>query len=323
MKIPVLIVSGFLGAGKTTCIQRFLADVEDMRRVMIIENDFGAVSLDAAVLKHQGARLQTLTSGCICCSLAGDFLHSLQSVLAEADVDFIVIEPSGVAKLSDILRVCRRPELQDRLAVVGAVTVVDSQKGLFYLRNFGEFFADQVACSNTILLTRTAVKADWYDETIEALRNCNHSAPIIDADDSRVSLSALLMGCAMLGNGTVPAAHGDRTGGHEAYLYDACCADTHDHHHHAEETGGLTAVTAGVMEVYTPEQWRQRTEQFLSEQAERPLRIKGIVPTPQGYAMIQYSGGPVEVVMTPVAGQTVTVIGTALEKNAVQAWWQQ
>ncbi|EHM42659.1 GTP-binding protein [Anaeroglobus geminatus] len=164
--IPVYIVSGFLGSGKTTFIQHLLGQMRDTGKVMVIENDFGEVSFDSALLKKQGIRFEELASGCICCTLAGDFKKSLHKVLQEASTDCIIIEPSGVAKLSDIIAVCQDKELTGAIRLVRAVTVVDAQAGYMYAENFGEFFIDQIRCGQDIFLSHAGENEDDTRMTI-------------------------------------------------------------------------------------------------------------------------------------------------------------
>lgn len=300
MKIPVWIVSGFLGAGKTTYIQQLLSSMGNQNRTMVIENDFGSVSYDADVLASQGVRLKALPSGCICCSLAGNFLQALHSVLTKADVNCIIIEPSGVAKVSDVLRVCERPELRDKIMIVQVVTVVDGQKGLFYLQNFGEFFADQIRYADRIVVNRVDLGAEWYDEMMQRFRQVNGHAYIATTPEDAISFVTTDH---QLRN--LPEDHDD---------------NDHDHHHHGDEI--FTAVTLEAADILSLEQWKRKVEGLLETKKGLILRLKGIVPSLKGYISIQYSGGPLEVVYTDVKGQTITVIGSAIDAVDIQRRWE-
>lgn len=315
-RVPVFIVSGFLGAGKTTCIQQLLHDMTDIQRVMVIENDFGKVSYDADVLTAQGVRLKALPSGCICCSLAGNFLQALHSVLTKADVDFIVIEPSGVAKLSDILRVCERPEVADSILVAGIITVVDGQKGLGYLQNFGEFFANQVHYADTILVNRVDPQADWYDDLMAALRQENGHARIVLASEAEKSLRCLVLGTGYVPRPALPSGLPDEREDHEHHEHH----EHHDHHHHGDEI--FTAITLEAFDIMSQAKWQEKVEALLQAQGGRILRLKGIVPSLKGYISIQYSGGPLEITPTDVRGQAITVIGAQIDEGALQRCWQ-
>lgn len=306
MSIPIVIVSGFLGAGKTTCIQQLLQELPDTKRIMVIENDFGSVSYDADVLAAQGVRLKALPSGCICCSLAGNFLQALRSVLLQADVDLIIIEPSGVAKVSDVLRVCERPEIADKVIVVGVVTVVDGQKGLFYVEQFGEFFADQIHYADMVLLNRVDPKPEWYDETLEAIRAENGHARILTAPLEPGTLRNAILGWEEGANKAtepaVPTHH-------------------HDHdHHHGEEI--FQAVTLEAGDILTTAQWKQKVETLLQAKSGVILRLKGIVPSLKGYISIQYSGGPLVIEPSDAKGQIITVIGSQIKEGELQALWR-
>lgn len=304
-RIPILIVSGFLGAGKTTCIQQLLREFPTTERVMVIENDFGSVSYDADVLASQGAQLKALPSGCICCSLAGNFLQALYSVLTKTDVDFIIIEPSGVAKVSDILRICDHPDIADKVLVVGVWTIVDGQKGLFYVKNFGEFFADQIHYADTILLNRLDPKPDWYDETIDTLRQENGHARLVTKPLEHISLRQLLIGTPDSSAHSVPIpleSHHD-----------------HEHHHHGDEV--FTAVTLEAADILTAAKWQAKVERLLLPKTGTILRIKGIMPSLKGYISIQYSGGDVVVELTDTKGHILTVIGAHIDSEEIHQLW--
>lgn len=158
MAIPVYIVSGFLGSGKTTFIQTWISQMENSRHVMVIENDFGEVGFDSALLQKQGIRFEELASGCICCTLVGDFKKSLHKVLQNADTDCIIIEPSGVAKLSDIIAVCKDVEKSGAIALAEPITIVDGRQGYMYVENFGEFLSTRFGTA-VISSSVTATKA--------------------------------------------------------------------------------------------------------------------------------------------------------------------
>ena len=157
--VPVYIISGFLGSGKTTLIQSLL-NRTDVNKVAVIENDFGEVSFDAAVLKRQGVRLEELPSGCICCTLVGNFKESLRTVLKDGSAELIVIEPSGVAKLSDIKDLCESAEFAGNIGPLVTVTVVDGSMAVMYAENFGEFFVDQLREGQVIVVNRMDDKED-------------------------------------------------------------------------------------------------------------------------------------------------------------------
>ncbi|MBR4812352.1 MAG: cobalamin biosynthesis protein CobW [Lachnospiraceae bacterium] len=177
--IQVTVFSGFLGAGKTTLIKKLLADGYKGEKVVLIENEFGEIGIDGGFLKDAGIEITEMNSGCICCSLVGDFGKALTQVKEQFHPDRILIEPSGVGKLSDVVRAIEGigdPEM----VVTGLVTVVDAGKCRIYMKNFGEFFNNQVECAHTILLSRSQnVSEDKLQACVKLLREKNAEATIV------------------------------------------------------------------------------------------------------------------------------------------------
>ena len=153
--IPIIIISGFLGSGKTTFLQHILKEHKPTDKVLIIENDFGETSLDAANLAKTGATIREVTSGCICCSLQGNFQQALLDILQNYDVDIIYIEPSGVSKLSEIIHTCEDEDIAKSAYVHASVTTVDAMQAPMFIKNFGLFFKDQITNSDAIFLSHT------------------------------------------------------------------------------------------------------------------------------------------------------------------------
>ena len=149
------IVSGFLGAGKTTLIKKLIKEALAGTRVVLIENEFGEIGIDGGFLKEAGIEIREMNSGCICCSLVGDFGTSLREVMNQYAPDRILIEPSGVGKLSDVMQAVKDASEGSDMALNTAVAVVDASKCKLYMKNFGEFFVNQIECAGTIILTRT------------------------------------------------------------------------------------------------------------------------------------------------------------------------
>ena len=174
------IVSGFLGAGKTTLIKKLIKDALAGSRVVLIENEFGEIGIDGGFLKEAGIEIREMNSGCICCSLVGDFGTSLREVMNQYAPDRILIEPSGVGKLSDVMKAVQDAAEGSDMALNSAVAVVDASKCKLYMKNFGEFFINQVECAGTIILTRTDKASDArIAECVEILREHNPKATII------------------------------------------------------------------------------------------------------------------------------------------------
>ena len=154
------IISGFLGAGKTTLIKKLLKDSLAGEQVVLIENEFGEIGIDGGFLKEAGIEIREMNSGCICCSLVGDFGVALKEVIDKYHPDRIIIEPSGVGKLSDVTKAVLSVEKEADIAINSLTTVVDVKKCKMYLRNFGEFFENQVENASTIILSRTDIADD-------------------------------------------------------------------------------------------------------------------------------------------------------------------
>ena len=176
------IYSGFLGAGKTTLIKKLVAEAYTGQKIMIIENEFGEIGIDGGFLQDAGVQVREMNSGCICCSLTGDFKVALKMALEEYAPDRIVIEPSGVGKLSEVAAAVMATG-DERLELGGLTTVVDASKCKLYLKNFGEFFKDQVGTAHTIVLSRTGkLSAEKVEEAVRLLRELNDKAQIVTAD---------------------------------------------------------------------------------------------------------------------------------------------
>ena len=179
-KTKIDIVSGFLGAGKTTLIKKLLKEALAGTQVVLIENEFGEIGIDGGFLKESGIKIREMNAGCICCSLVGDFGKSLKEVMEQYHPDRILIEPSGVGKLSDVCRAVNNAAVGTDMEMNSAVAVVDATKAKMYIRNFGEFFLNQIENAGTILLTRTdKASKEQIDEAVKLLREHNSKATII------------------------------------------------------------------------------------------------------------------------------------------------
>ncbi len=174
------IFSGFLGAGKTTLIKKLLQEALDASKVVLIENEFGEIGIDGGFLKEAGVEIKEMNSGCICCSLVGDFGSSLKEVIEKYAPERILIEPSGVGKLSDVMRAVQNVDTQAEIVLNSAVVVVDAKKCRMYAKNFGEFFLNQIEHAGTIILSRTAdVSESKLNTALEIIREHNDKATVI------------------------------------------------------------------------------------------------------------------------------------------------
>ena len=240
------IVSGFLGAGKTTLIKKLLNEALKDSKVVLIENEFGEIGIDGGFLKDAGIEIKEMNSGCICCSLVGDFGTSLKEVMKTYQPERILIEPSGVGKLSDVMKAVQDVIDEHEVVLNSAVAVVDASKCKMYIKNFGEFFINQIEHAGTIILSRTGnISEDKLKKAVELIREHNTKATIIttpwDELDGKVIL-ATIEGAAdleaeLMAELKEQREH-DHDHEHEHHHHDhdgECCHHDHDHHHEDEE----------------------------------------------------------------------------------------
>ena len=231
------IISGFLGAGKTTFIKKLIEDVFPGERLVLIENEFGEIGIDGGFLKDAGVEITEMNSGCICCTLVGDFSKALQKVLADYTPDRVIIEPSGVGKLSDVVKAIEGVKDEADIEIDGRITVVDGKKAKIYLKNFGEFFNNQVEHASTIVISRTQMMTDEkVEECVHMLREKNAEATIISTPWEELGkdavLHALQHGAEIEG---ILEEHAHEHDDHEHHHHhdDECgCGHDHDHDHH-------------------------------------------------------------------------------------------
>ena len=187
------IISGFLGAGKTTFIKKLLKEAFEGEQVVLIENEFGEIGIDGGFLKEAGIEIKEMNSGCICCSLVGDFEKSLKEVIDTYHPDRILIEPSGVGKLSDVIKAIQDAQVNLDAQLNSFTTVVDVTKCRIYSKNFGEFFSNQIEYAGAIILSRTdKAKHEKVEESVAILRGLNEKAPIITTPIEQLSGEKLL-----------------------------------------------------------------------------------------------------------------------------------
>ena len=214
------IISGFLGAGKTTLIKKLIEEAFKGQKIVLIENEFGEIGIDGGFLKDSGIQVNEMNSGCICCSLVGDFNTALKEVLSQYEPDRILIEPSGVGKLSDVVKAVERVTDDENVILNSYITVADAQRAKMYLKNFGEFYNNQVEFANAIFLSRTQnVKEDRLEKTVELLRTINDKSPIVTTPWDELTGEQIL---------TVMEGKHDFT----QELFDAALAAPEDEHHH-------------------------------------------------------------------------------------------
>ena len=240
------IISGFLGAGKTTLIKQLLTDALKGQQVVLIENEFGEIGIDGRFLKDAGIEIREMNSGCICCSLVGDFGQALSEVITKYHPDRIIIEPSGVGKLSDVIKAVADVEKEAGVALNSATTVVDVMKCKMYLRNFGEFFENQVKSAGTIILSRTDTEKatpEKIEAAVELLRGLNPEATIITTPVEQLGGKKVLdtMEGAIIRLDEVEDEHHHEHHHHDGeccHDHDGECCHDHDHEHHHHDHDG-------------------------------------------------------------------------------------
>ena len=367
------IVSGFLGAGKTTLIKKLLKEALSDEQVVLIENEFGEIGIDGGFLKEAGIEITEMNSGCICCSLVGDFGTALKEVLDKYHPDRILIEPSGVGKLSDVMRavegVCHeykeeiltdfsdasKPACSPDLKVVGSVAVVDAKKCKPYLRNFGEFFENQIEHAGTIILSRTGQMSDEkINACVELIREHNPKATIIttpwdkldgkkilDTIEDAKDLEAELMKEVMEKHehdhhhDHDHHHHHDHEDDHEhehEHEHDhhehgeecSCGCHDHDHHHHHHDHDADEVFTSIGIETST-KYTKEKVEECLEELDDTGkygtiLRCKGMLPT-EGERFIHFDYVPGECEVRDGAAEVtgkICVIGSELKEDAIR-----
>ena len=239
------IISGFLGAGKTTFIKKLLEEAISGEQVVLIENEFGEIGIDGGFLKNSGIEIREMNSGCICCSLVGDFGKSLAEVLTKYKPDRVFIEPSGVGKLSDVMKAVRDVAAEIEVTLNSAVTIVDVAKCRMYMKNFGEFFNNQIENAGTVVLSRTDIAAvDKVNQAVELIREKNPAAVIVTTPCSQLSGAQLLEIIEKpdtMAEDLMKEVEEHRRHHHDHEHGEECgCGHDHDHHHdheHGEECG--------------------------------------------------------------------------------------
>ena len=236
--IKVDIFSGFLGTGKTTLIKKLIEEAYKGEQVVLIENEFGEIGIDGGFLKDSGVEINEMNSGCICCSLVGDFGKALEQVVEQFHPDRILIEPSGVGKLCDIIQAVENLDLAD-VQLNGFTTIVDAKKAKIYMKNFGEFFNNQVEHASSIILSHTkGMDEDKLAQVVALLREHNPHATIITTDWDALDGKKIL--AAMEKRDTIDEAlhhlEEEQAHAHHHDHDDACgCGHDHDHHHHDDD----------------------------------------------------------------------------------------
>lgn len=308
------VVSGFLGAGKTTLIKKLLKEALDGSKTVLIENEFGEIGIDGGFLKEAGIEIKEMNSGCICCSLVGDFGTSLKEVISTYAPERILIEPSGVGKLSDVLKAVENVAGDLDVEINSAVAVVDASKCKMYMKNFGEFFSNQIEYAGTIILSRTdKVDQAKLNACVEMIREHNDKATIIttplDQLDGREVLKTIEGADKLEDMMKEMLEHI-----HDDHDEDECCDHEH-HHHHADEV--FTSWGIETPNTYSAEDIEKILTALDSGEYGAILRAKGMVPAPDG-TWVYYDYVPEEHDIRsgkPEVTGKICVIGSKLDED--------
>ena len=282
--VKIDIISGFLGAGKTTLIKKLLKEAFEGEQVVLIENEFGEIGIDGGFLKDAGIEIREMNSGCICCSLVGDFGASLKEVVEKYHPDRILIEPSGVGKLSDVIKAVQGVEEDVDIQLNSYTTVVDAKKCKMYMRNFGEFFDNQVQYAGAIIMSRTdIVDGKKAMESMEPLRSINEKAAIITTPIEKLDGKKILEVMehpVSLADELLKEEHEHHH--HHDHDEECGCGHHHDHHHHhADEV--FTSWGRETIKKFTREGLEKMLESLsTSEEYGVILRAKGMLPAEDG-----------------------------------------
>ena len=328
------IFSGFLGAGKTTLIKKLIAEAYNAEKLVLIENEFGEIGVDSTFLSEAGVQITEMNSGCICCSLVGDFGRALQKVIDDYAPERILIEPSGVGKLSDVIRAVKDIH-SDEIELNSFTTVVDAKKCKMYMKNFGEFFNNQVEHAGTIILSHTAGMSEAkLAECVSLLREKNPDAVIVTTDWNELDGAQIL--AAMEKKSTLHEEmehmmeeahhhHHDHDDEecechHHHHDHDECDdpeCECHHHHHHADEV--FTSWGRETARAYTAEEITAILTALENEsEYGMVLRAKGVVQGKDGWIHFDYVPGTPDV---RPGGASVTgricVIGSKLREENI------
>ena len=345
------IFSGFLGAGKTTLIKKLIKEAYKGEMIVVIENEFGKIGIDGGFLKEAGIQITEMNSGCICCSLVGDFGKALAQVKADYDPDRIVIEPSGVGKLSDVIRAVQNAGVEG-LELNAFTTVIDASKCKMYMKNFEEFYKNQIEFASSVILSRTAgIREDKLKEAVEIVRSLNKDASLITTPWDQLDGAVILQ--TLEKKNTLEAElkhlleeqkekeahhhhHDDDEDEHKQHHHhhhddDEECDDPecechhhhgeHEHHHDHDADEVFTSYGLETSEKFTKEQIEDCLDEIMTGRYGMILRAKGIVASEDGeWLHFDYVPGEKEIRTgtADVIGK-LCVIGTGLDKKGLAA----
>ena len=324
------VFSGFLGAGKTTLIKKLLKEAYKGEKVVLIENEFGKVGIDGGFLQEAGVEITEMNSGCICCSLVGDFGKAMKEVIEKFSPDRILIEPSGVGKLSDVLRAVEKVESDD-VVISGAATVADASKCKMYMKNFGEFYDNQITSANAIILSRTGdMKEEKIAEAVALIREKNPEAVIVTTPWDMLDGKKILE---VIDGAKLPAILAEEEHHHHHHDEDECddpeceCHHHHDdedehehhhHHHHADDV--FESIGAETAKKFTRDELKDILGKLSDEETYgKVLRAKGIIASDtEKFIYFDFVPGESDIRDgEPEVIGRLCVIGSKINKNAI------
>lgn len=306
------VISGFLGAGKTTLIKKLLAGELKSEKVVLIENEFGDVGIDGTFLKEAGIEIKEINSGCICCSLVGDFREALTKVVEEYHPERLMIEPSGVGKLSDVVEAIEDVNLD----VNALVCVVDVNKAKMYHKNFKEFFDNQITYAKTVILSRTKqAKDEKVEEVVHLIHELNPHAKCVISDWDELTDHQILD---VMDEQHEHHHHHDEEheccGHHHEEEEHECCGHHHHGHHHADDD--FISVAYESAHSYTKKELRE----MLSQLDESILRAKGMVKSDEGWLFFDYVPEEIDIRVGEVQPiGKIVVIGSKVDEDKIKA----
>lgn len=311
------IISGFLGAGKTTLIKKLIAEAYQNEKIVLIENEFGEIGIDGTFLKDSGVTINEMNSGCICCSLVGDFETSLKEVLDTYHPDRVIIEPSGVGKLSDVIKAVSTIN-NDEMELDNFITVVDAKKCRMYTKNFGEFYNNQVEHASLIVLSRSQDLTEFQlKECLDILKGLNDHSPIITTAWDKLNGLDIINACEVNIQEELLHEHDHECCGHDHHHHDHDheCGCGH-HHHHADEV--FNSIGFDTVKKYNEVELSDILNKLCND--DNVLRAKGFVDSGnEDWWYFDLVPGEFEIRLgKPIYTGQVCVIGKDLDENTIK-----
>ena len=309
------IISGFLGAGKTTLIKKLIAEAYQNEKIVLIENEFGEIGIDGTFLKDSGVTINEMNSGCICCSLVGDFETSLKEVLDTYHPDRVIIEPSGVGKLSDVIKAVSTIN-SDEMELDNFITVVDAKKCRMYTKNFGEFYNNQVEHASLIVLSRSQDLTEFQlKECLDILKGLNDHSPIITTAWDKLNGLDIINACEVNIQEELLHEHDHGCCVHDHHEHDHGCGCGH-HHHHADEV--FNSIGFDTVKKYNEVELSDILNKLCND--DNVLRAKGFVDSGnEDWWYFDLVPGEFEIRLgKPIYTGQVCVIGKELDENTIK-----